>query len=60
MGARIKFTGYIDIADLEEDEIDLDNSTGLSAKGYDAYTSMDAMLKVSELEDLEVVLEDES
>ncbi len=36
MTKRIKITGYIDIDDLEEEYVDLDDPTGLSAEGFEA------------------------
>ncbi len=35
MGKRIKVTGYLDVEDLNEDMIDLDHKTGLTAEGHD-------------------------
>lgn len=55
---RIKITGYINTDDLGASEIDLDHPTGLSAEGYDVYTGPDGVFQVSDLEDLEVELED--
>jgi hypothetical protein len=33
--ARIKVTGYVDTDDLNEDMVDLDHPTGLTAEGFD-------------------------
>jgi hypothetical protein len=57
---RIKFTGYIDIIDLEQDQLDLSDPTGLSAKGQEDLTSDSGRFpapRISELEDLETEVE---
>jgi hypothetical protein len=53
----IRFTGILNTEDMEAEDIDLTDPSGLSAKGYDAYTSMDSSVNISTLEDLEVTLE---
>lgn len=54
--ARIKFTGYIDTADLDASELDSSSPTGLSRLGMDSYTGPGSGFRVSDLEDLTVEL----
>lgn len=55
--ARIKFTGYINVDDLEADQIDLDHISGLSAKGFDDLTGPDSRETIGTLEDIDVELQ---
>ena len=48
---RIKFTGYINLTDLDPEDIDMDDSTGLSASGYESVVYGNST-KLSDLEDL--------
>lgn len=55
---RIKITGYLETDDLDSDQLDLSDSTGLSAEGYDnLITGEDgAPLQITGLNDVEVEL----
>ena len=53
---RIKFTGYLEIAALDPEDLDSDDATGLSESGYAKYTGMDCSISISDLEDIEVEL----
>lgn len=54
---RIKFTGYMNLIDLDPEDIDMDDPTGLSESGYNKLTGHgDTVPKLSDLEDLSTEL----
>ena len=54
--ARIKITGYVNVGDLEPEEIDLSNDTGLSEDGYDGIV-IEGSLAIPDMHDVTVTLE---
>jgi len=57
--ARIKFTGYIDAAELEDEHRDDGHESGLSEEGYDHYVTGGRSVRLSELDDITVERVDE-
>jgi len=60
--ARIKVTGYIEVDDLEPEHVDLEDSTGLSAEGYEEIMyggERFSAWSVADLVDLEIELEED-
>jgi len=53
--ARIKITGYVDVSDLEPEEIDLSNDTGLSEDGYAGV--FEGSITIQDMHDVTVTLE---
>lgn len=58
--ARLKITGYIDTAELDDSHVDLDHPSGLSSEGYDDLVTGESgsALALTDLEDVEVEKED--
>ena len=61
MAQRIKVTGYLNPADMDPDEVDLNHPSGLTEKGDEAVTSVfsDTPYKIADLEDINTELVDE-
>jgi hypothetical protein len=60
MAQRIKVTGYLEIEDLDEDQVDLDDETGLSLEGYQGVLSGGPKgLGLGDLVDIDIELVDE-
>ncbi len=61
MGKRIQITGYIDTDMLHEDDVDLDDSTGLSVGGYERIIQGigTESIPVADLDNIEVELLDD-
>lgn len=56
---RIKVTGYIHTEDLDPEDVDLDDTSGLSSDGFDNLVTGEngRPLSLADLEDIELHLE---
>lgn len=52
---KIKFTGFLDVADVDMDDLDTEHSTGLSDQGFRNLVSGEngRPLKLTDLDDVE-------
>lgn len=54
---KIKVTGYLFIEDFEDDELDLNDPSGLSATGFDNLLYGSFPMPLSSLDDIQFELE---